>query len=191
MITKLNEKPLDISKIREFLEVGIHPWGMIVNYNQGEAETREQIFEVHRDTQTISIKMNDIYLKDGTHIEDNPRETHIFEETYNKYMPLIQPLIDKILGKGFVGVVNRINIVKLKSNSMIHRHTDSGKSLEKSVRVHIPIITNENVLFRVGEVTTNMREGFAYEINNQLQHEVVNMSDYARLHLIFDYYKDK
>ncbi len=189
MITQLNEKTLDVSKIQKFLESGTHPWGMVVNYNKGEAETREQIFDVHRHTQTISIKMNDIYLKDGTHIKDDPKETYIFEENYNKYMPLIKPLIDKVLGKGFKGVVNRVNIVKLKSNSMIHRHTDSGNSLEKSIRVHIPIITNEGVLFRVGEVTTNMLEGCAYGINNQLPHEVINTSGYDRIHLIVDYYK--
>jgi aspartyl/asparaginyl beta-hydroxylase (cupin superfamily) len=62
-------------------------------------------------------------------------------------------------------------------------------SLEFCNRTHIPIKTNDNVLFTVAGETINMKEGEIWEFNNQKYHSVHNNGDEDRWHLIIDYQK--
>ena len=61
--------------------------------------------------------------------------------------------------------------------------------------MHIPIVTNANVVFRVGPgpfhmLRYNFKEGICYELNNRAKHEVYNGGDAWRVHLIFDWIDD-
>jgi aspartyl/asparaginyl beta-hydroxylase (cupin superfamily) len=79
----------------------------------------------------------------------------------------------------------------LKSNSKIDKHIDAGKSLSICHRVHIPIITNKNVLFEIDNEIKNLKEGEMWEINNSEKiHSVVNNSNTDRIHLIVDWIND-
>ncbi len=189
MITQVNKSIIDVNSLKEYLSLGEHSWDEPISYNNSIPETRSEMFEAHKSTHTISLRMNDIYLKDGTYIDNDPCVFYDFKYNSDRYMDYIKPIIKKVLGN-YNGIVNRINLVKMDAYSIIERHTDSGTSLEKSRRFHVPIVTNSDVIFHVGEVALNMKEGNCYEIDNQLPHEVINISNMDRIHLIFDYYKE-
>jgi len=52
----------------------------------------------------------------------------------------------------------------------------------------VPIVTNEDTLLTCGGETVNMKEGYAYEVNNQREHSVVNKGKTNRVHLLIDLY---
>jgi hypothetical protein len=60
-------------------------------------------------------------------------------------------------------------------------------SLTHSHRVHLPVVTNDEVRFVVGGETVNLREGQLFEINNRRMHSVHNDGAEDRVHLILDY----
>ena len=56
-----------------------------------------------------------------------------------------------------------------------------------SRRIHIPLVTTDNVDFTVGGEQRAMREGELWEINNAREHSVVNRGVERRVHLIIDW----
>jgi len=85
------------------------------------------------------------------------------------------------------GEIGRILLAKLKPNCTIPPHQDHGPHLEKCRRLHIPLITNDNVDFIVDDKSHNLKEGFVYEFDNTRTHHVTNNSDEERIHLIVDW----
>ena len=81
----------------------------------------------------------------------------------------------------------RINLAKLLPGSMIPEHMDTNITLTHSHRVHMPVVTNEKVMFSVGGEKKHLREGEVWEINNKKAHWVENKSEEARIHLILDW----
>ena len=142
---------------------------------------RQKTFEVHKETKTIPLIFDtDFRLKDPTYLN----EYEIFKNEFK----LLKNKLTKIYGKGFI---IRAILVMLKSNSKIDRHIDSGESLSICHRVHIPIITNKNVLFEIDNEIKNLKEGEMWEINNSEKiHSVVNNSNTDRIHLIVDWIND-
>ena len=86
-----------------------------------------------------------------------------------------------------MGYFVRANLVRLQSGGTITEHTDNNFSLVHSHRVHLPIITNAEVGFMVGNKSINMKEGELWEINNRRLHSVNNAGPEDRVHLILDY----
>ncbi len=142
---------------------------------------RQKTFEVHKETKTIPLIFDtDFRLKNPTYLD----KYNIFENEFK----IIKNKFTKIYGKGFI---IRAILVMLKSNSKIDRHIDSGESLSVCHRVHIPIITNKNVLFEIDNEIKDLKEGEMWEINNSEKfHSVTNNSDVNRIHLIVDWIND-
>jgi len=59
--------------------------------------------------------------------------------------------------------------------------------LINSHRVHIPIVTNDQITFMVGGEEKQMKVGEVWEINNATFHRVMNESNEDRIHLILDW----
>ena len=78
--------------------------------------------------------------------------------------------IFKNLEEFYSGKVIRCEVVSLKPHTNIRMHIDGGPLLHYSRRVHIPVITSEEVTFTVMDTTINMKESVWYEINNQMKH---------------------
>jgi hypothetical protein len=74
-------------------------------------------------------------------------------------------------------------------------HHDTGEWVKHTHRVHVPIITGDEVEFMVGPNEGSMssyqlEEGRIIELNNQAKHSVSNRWNTNRVHLIFDYVED-
>jgi hypothetical protein len=87
------------------------------------------------------------------------------------------------------GKMLRALLVKLPSGKSIRPHTDIiGGSLTTCRRIHIPIQTNENCFFTVGDDKRNLKLGEMWEINNDKKmHSVENLGETDRIHLIVDW----
>ena len=97
----------------------------------------------------------------------------------------VEPLV-RMLEERYNGKRGRVLIINLPSGKDIPEHTDSGPYLQIVHRTHIPIITNDQVVFGVGETEMNMKEGNCYEINNHKIHYVYNNGESDRYHLLID-----
>jgi len=155
----------------------------------GEA-FRQQRYEVHRDTRTIPL----VFDPDFRHT--HPTRLPALQEFEPFMRPALKTVADhfddsprgwELFDEHGMGYFVRANLVRLKSGGEISEHTDNNFSLVHSHRVHLPIVTNDQVGFTVGGETINMKEGELFEINNRRLHAVKNAGPADRVHLILDY----
>ena len=151
---------------------------------------RQQRYEVHRDTQTIGLVFdNDFRHSHPTRLP----ELQIFEAALRPTLELVAEHYEESeRGQHFTeqfgfGYFIRATLVRLKAGGVINEHTDNNFSLAHSHRVHVPVDTNEKVLFSVGRQTRTLQAGEVVEINNRRPHSVRNAGDRDRIHLILDF----
>ena len=152
---------------------------------------RQNHYDVHKHTHTISL----IFDRDFRH--KNPTihpEYELFRDDLEPVIKKINVFYNKMLkykrlkAKHGNGYVIRINIVKLDaSGGDISEHVDNLFTLSHAHRVHIPILTNQGVLFSIGNEVKNLKAGEIWEVNNRQLHSVVNNGDQYRVHIIIDW----
>ncbi len=151
---------------------------------------RQQRYEVHRDTQTINL----VFDPDFRHT--HPTKLPALEMFEPAMRPALAEAADhydqsskgkELIEQFGLGYFIRANLVRLTSGGEITPHTDGNFSLVHSHRIHLPIVTNDEVRFTVGSETVNLKEGELYEINNRRTHSVKNAGPEDRVHLIMDY----
>lgn len=180
---KLLQNNVDITALRQaVLGVTEEEW----NLNQ----YRQQQFTVAKDVETLLFKINGDNLSSG----ENPAHTDIWEESWSKWKHLVNPIVEQST-QGYLGVenmfINKCLIPRLRPNMEIPEHIDVADSFTYSHRIHVPLITNPDVVFMIDGVHCVMEEGKAYEINNKAPHSVVNNGTTPRIHLLFDMYIPK
>lgn len=160
----------DITAIREKVEQ--------IPAEQWLQSERERLFAVHKDTQSLKL----------VHFEDykfqKPEYQTLYSDLENELRPVVDYIADYYQNNGFVV---RMILAKLLAGGKIPKHTDAGFSLLNCHRIHVPIITNDDVAFSVGGEEINMRIGAFWEINNATVHGVENRSGADRIHLIVDW----
>ncbi len=84
----------------------------------------------------------------------------------------------------------RIRIMKLLPGTIIREHRDTYEEVSDisfgQVRLHIPIKTNEKVIFTVGGKNYHLQEGQLIYINFSQKHYVRNDGNEERVHLVLD-----
>jgi len=160
----------DVSNFKKIIQEADLDWN--------EFDFRQNKFDVHKETKTIPILFDpsfSINKKETKHYE-------LFKEEIDK----IESHLKHILQED--GKVFRAILVNLPKKKEIPTHKDKGESLRIPRRIHIPIYTNKECSFTVGEITKNMKEGEIWEIDNAGRtHSVSNMGDEDRIHLIVDW----
>jgi tetratricopeptide (TPR) repeat protein len=139
---------------------------------------RSERFEVHQRTQSV------ILVQFSEHLHNEP----VPQPLYPEFEEVLRPVVDHIAryyrDNGFVV---RILLAKLLAGGEIEEHVDFGYSLMGVHRIHVPIVTNDDVVFHVGGESRNMRVGDFCEIDNSEKHGVENNSTEDRIHLIVDW----
>ena len=145
-----------------------------------EQDYRQQEYEVHRQTQSIVM----LFCSPTW-----PEITISKEPGWARISDVAQPLMDQIIADHYTqgGVVLRAMAAKLPAGGRIAPHHDSMTSFKFGHRIHVPITTNKSVRFMIGGRPHQMEMGHAYEINNQMQHSVLNAGKEDRITFIFDY----
>ena len=161
-------------------EMDITPWlttlDTVTEMVWREDYWRQEYFQIHQDTETIPLVFDKYFVE--------PIKTKHYEMFEHNLMPL-ESLLNTYYGDGYT---QRVILTKLKSQGTIPEHRDTGQHFHISHRVHLPLITNDQVLFTVGDETITMNAGELWEINNtQRLHSVINKSDRDRVHLIIDW----
>jgi hypothetical protein len=125
--------------------------------------------------------------------EHRDEELFLQDTVLRKNFPEVESLL-KLFGDTNV---HRIRFMRLSpGGGELTRHTDqvdpdSGGSLGKLARIHIPIETNPNVEFMVWEPNgnkkvVNMRIGECWFLDTRKPHMVINNGDKERIHLVID-----
>jgi len=98
--------------------------------------------------------------------------------------------VDEIYNKYYSNEnAKRITLNILNPFSVIPEHVDFMTHYEKTTRIHVPIITNEHMVFTFPTVnqTLHMKVGEVVEFNNNILHSGINDKDEYRVHMTFDY----
>jgi hypothetical protein len=84
----------------------------------------------------------------------------------------------------------RIRIMKLLPGTIIREHRDTFEEVSDyafgQVRLHIPIVTNDKVVFTVGGTNYHLKEGRLFYVNFSKKHYVRNDGETTRTHLVLD-----
>ncbi|MEQ1724946.1 MAG: aspartyl/asparaginyl beta-hydroxylase domain-containing protein [Sphingopyxis sp.] len=86
------------------------------------------------------------------------------------------------------GAYPRVMLARMAAGGVIQPHRDANPAAKWPHKIHVPIVTNDQVLFRVEGAQCVMPEGEAIEVNNMGAHSVENCGETDRINLIFEYY---
>ncbi len=80
-----------------------------------------------------------------------------------------------------------VRLMNLPAGKIVNTHVDFNGGYEDGIfRVHIPIMTNEQVFFILNDERLQMRAGEAWYTNINLPHGVENNGTTNRVHLVID-----
>lgn len=100
------------------------------------------------------------------------------------FMPYARTLIQETLG----GSPLRCLLARLPAGALIPPHIDIPPYFGKSIRLHIPVVTNADAWMYCAGAAYRMRAGEVWALNNSAKHGVWNASaTEARTHLIADF----
>lgn len=108
---------------------------------------------------------------------------HVFQPTPAlDACPYIKSLLDEMKFEK-----ESVRFLRLKGGSSIKIHRDRGLSYEHDCfRLHVPILTSDEVQFIVGGINIEMRAGECWYANFDLPHSVENLGGTDRVHLVID-----
>src|SRR5215471_12777122 len=87
----------------------------------------------------------------------------------------------------FACPLRSVRLMRLGAGSVIKPHSDFDLDVEHgSVRLHVPIVTNDRVDFRLNGERVTLREGECWYLRLSDQHSVTNGGDTDRVHLVID-----
>jgi hypothetical protein len=169
-----NLGPIDTTKLREkILAQEEIAWK--------EDKYRQEEFEVHHATESIVVLFVDLDKWPDLVVSQEPGWKRISDVA----LPIMNEIIQKFYPPG--GTVIRAMAAKLLAGGLINPHVDKHPSFHVGHRIHIPITTNPRVRFMIDGRPYQFKVGEAYEINNQLNHSVMNKGTEDRITFIFDY----
>jgi hypothetical protein len=107
-----------------------------------------------------------------------------------QWRALIEPVLEQATGPyGYArAAFPRVMLARMAPGGVIKPHRDANPAARWPHKIHVPIQTNDKVVFFVEGVGYRMPEGEAFEVNNMGVHAVENNGDSDRIHLIFEYY---
>jgi len=146
----------------------------------GAVDWRQNRFEAHKYTQTIEL----LFDRDFRH--ENPTKHAMYDRLGCDELlaPILESIADYYTGDDYP---IRLLLVRLLPKGLIPQHVNTGYSLTTARRIHVPVVTNEGVIFTVGGEPRALPAGEIWEINNTREHSVENTSDRNRVHMIVDW----
>ena len=146
-----------------------------------EQQYRQKEYDVHRQTESIVLVF--------VNLECWPEIEICKEPGWDRLAELAIPVMHGIIAQHYPpgGAIIRAMAAKLLAGGKIAPHVDTHPSFHRGHRIHVPITTNPRVRFMIDGRPHQLQVGRAYEINNQMNHSVMNKGDEDRITFIFDY----
>ena len=107
-----------------------------------------------------------------------------------EWRALLEPVMAQAVGDyGYArGVFPRVMLARMAPGGVIQPHIDANPAAKWPHKIHVPLLTNDKVGFRIGDAIHHFPVGGAVEVNNLGPHAVRNDGETDRIHLIFEYY---
>lgn len=86
------------------------------------------------------------------------------------------------------GVFPRVMLARMAAGGVIQPHRDANPAAKWPHKIHVALLTNDKVKFRIEGIEYQIAEGEVAELNNMGVHAVENLGSSERIHLIFEYY---
>ena len=183
LLKKKGELPFDFKYLGNIdIKLTLDKVYTITEEQWSEHGIRNEEFRVHNHTNAFEIIWDPDSLITG--LAGKRNREHYNQIDFNKVKDKLQPIFLEHYGPGWY---IRVLLARLKPYGRIPIHRDRGVSLMEVKRIHIPLVTNQNIDFRVGDTVKNLKAGEVWEINNARKHAVTNNSEEHRIHLIVDY----
>ena len=96
--------------------------------------------------------------------------------------PYVRKIVDAIQAP-----IRSVRFLKVAPDGGIREHNDAMVGIDfDELRLHIPVLTNPGVEFKVGGEIIPMQAGECWYVNVHLPHSVMNRGGSDRVHLVFD-----
>ena len=96
------------------------------------------------------------------------------------------PYFQKVL-QHFKCQLKAVRLLKLNAGAIIKEHRDAELYFEKGeIRLHIPVITNDEVEFYLDNERMFLKKGECWYMNFNLPHSINNKGKTDRIHLVVD-----
>jgi hypothetical protein len=89
------------------------------------------------------------------------------------------------------GEMARAMISRLDPGSTIFWHVDSGPYHQRTIRFHLPLVTNPGCLMYSGPQVQHMAVGSLWFFDNHVPHSAANWGQHQCLHLVFEMYRER
>lgn len=143
---------------------------------------RQQEYDVHQQTESIVLVFVNLEVWPDIEIHKQPG----WDRLAAAAVPVMHGIIEQHYPPG--GTIVRAMAAKLLAGGKIAPHVDTHPSFHRGHRIHVPITTNPRVRFMIDGRPHQLQVGQAYEINNQMNHSVMNKGTADRITFIFDYF---
>jgi len=109
---------------------------------------------------------------------------------WDEWRPLIAPVLAAATADyGYArGAFPRVMLARMGPGGVIHPHRDTNPAAKWPHKIHVPLVTNDQVTFVIDGIDHHLAQGEAIEVNNMATHAVTNLGTADRIHLIFEYY---
>jgi hypothetical protein len=109
---------------------------------------------------------------------------------WTEWKPLLEPvLLEATKPYGYErAAFPRVMLARMAPGGVIHPHRDQNPAAKWPHKIHVPLLTNDDVTFYVDGEAYHFAVGEAVEVNNMGLHAVQNRGSTDRIHLIFEYY---
>ena len=165
--------PVDVGVLRERIAaLGERAW-------QIEDSHKENAFPCFHDTRHVIFRF----------IEGNRDPERFYANpAWSLWEPLLMPVMRQaIISYAFTEpVYPKAMLARLAAGGTIDRHRDGAGSNLRTHKIHVPLITNPEARFFIGENEHFLQVGRAYEVNNIGLHGAVNRGGEDRVHFIFE-----
>ena len=132
----------------------------------------------------MMTKVNEQVYMNSKRIIKHQIHAPYYHNKPTKIFPSIEKAWNQIADLGIE--MFRCRLSMIKANSDIPEHSDTCSEDDYCIKVHIPLITNEEARFVFGDKSYKMDRGRAYLANVAKKHSFVNPAPFDRYHIIAD-----
>jgi hypothetical protein len=114
-------------------------------------------------------------------------DSGILHKDYERFSGYVDEVAMVVMKKIGEVKVQQAMLTNLRAGTVIPKHKDKGPLTAKTHRIHVPIVTNKECIFSVGDESKNLKAGQIWVIDNVGRyHSVENNGTQDRVHLIMD-----
>lgn len=115
-------------------------------------------------------------------IYSDPAATAFEDTPYLAGCPAFRTVLER-----FACPLQAVRLMRLTPGSIIREHSDNDLSFEHgSVRFHVPVTTNDNVVFELNRRRVVLQAGSCWYLRLSDPHQVANFGTTDRVHLVID-----